>query len=124
MDARRIEMLAGVLSGILGLVALGISLFAPLVTSCVDTLQGRHECTSISLMQAQGAESLSFAITLFGALSLAVLIFTVLHSLTLITALLGLLWACTALFYLFMLLALVASIAGTKVAQQSRPAHS
>ena len=138
MKARRLELFAGVLSGVCGLAALGVGLFAPLGTECVDTAvpSSSSSCSPINLVQEQGLASLSLVIALFGALSLGVIILAVVHSLTRATALLILLWVCTALLYfstliallsigLFFvpadLLALAASIAGTVAPQRSAP---
>lgn len=139
MWLRRLELLGGVLGGALGFAALGFALFAPLGEQCggSSTLGSQSTCTSISLAQAQGLASLSFAITLFGGLSLGVVIFAVCHSLLKHPTLLILLWLCTALLCFATLLAvlsigvffvpadilaLLASITGTLASQQPVPA--
>jgi hypothetical protein len=133
MWLRLLEMHGGVLGGALGLAALGFALFAPLGEQCGS----QSTCTSISLAQAQGLASLSFAIMLFGTLSLGVAIFAVCHSLLKRPMLLILLWLCAALLCFATLLAvlsigvffvpadilaLLASITGTLAAQQPVPA--
>lgn len=55
----------------------------------------------------QGLASLSFAITLFGGLSLGVIVFAVWHSLARSLPALVLLWVCTALLYGATLLAIL-----------------
>jgi hypothetical protein len=139
MWARRVELIAGVLGGALGLLALGTALFAPLGMQCVDstTPGGESGCFPVSLVQVEGLADLSFAITLFGLLSVGIALFTLWHVLTHSVAALVLLWVCTVLLYfatllgalsigLFFLpadvLALIASIAGT-VAPRRRPAQ-
>lgn len=139
MWLRRLELFGGVLGGALGLAALGFALFAPLGEQCSNssTLGNQSTCTAISLAQAQGLASLSFAITLFGGLSLGVAIFAVCHSLLKRPMLLILLWLCTALLCFATLLAmlsigvffvpadilaLLASITGTLASQQPAPA--
>lgn len=141
MWLRRLELLAGALGGALGLVALGYALFAPLSEECTgsSTPDGQtiSTCSSISIAQAQGLGSLSFAIALFGSLSLGVAIFTICHSLLQRPMLLVLLWICAillcfatllAMFSIGMFfvpadaLALVASIIGTVASVQPAPA--
>lgn len=109
MWPRRIELVASVLGGLLGLAALGIGLFAPLSTECVDTTGPSSEagCFSVSQVQVQGLASLSFAITIFGGLSLGVILYTVWHSLARSLPALVLLWVCTALLYGATLLAIL-----------------
>ena len=137
MWLRRLELLAGVLAGALGLAALGFALFAPLSEECVgsSTPDGQtiSTCSSISLVQAQGLASLSFAIALFGGLSLGVAVFAICHSLLQRPRLLVLLWVCAVLLCFATLLAvltigvffvpadalaLLASIAGTMASRQ------
>ena len=141
MWLRRLELLAGVLAGALGLAALGYALFAPLSEECVgsSTPDGQtiSTCSSVSLAQAQGLGSLSFAITLFGGLSLGVAVFAVSHSLLQRPRLLVLLWVCAVLLCFATLLAmfsigmffvpadalaLLACIIGTIASQQPAPA--
>ena len=139
MWLRRLELLAGVLGGILGLAALGYALFAPLGEQCTgsSTLNGQTICSPVSLAQAQGLASLSFAIMLFGGLSLGVAVFAVSHSLLQRPRLLVLLWVCAVLLCFATLLAmfsigmffvpadalaLVACITGTIASQQPAPA--
>ena len=135
MWLRRLELLGGVLGGALGLAALGYALLAPLAEQCSgsSTSGNQTTCTAISLAQAQGLASLSFAIMLFGGLSLGVAIFAVCHSLLQRPRLLILLWVCTGLLCFATLLAvltigvffvpadalaLLASIAGTMASRQ------
>ena len=139
MWLRRLELLGGVLGGALGLAALGFALLAPLGEQCSgsSTLGERTICAPVSLAQAQGLASLSFAIMLFGGLSLGVAIFAVCHSLLQRPMLLILLWVCTALLCFATLLgfltvgvffvpadalALLASISGTMASRQPTPA--
>ena len=141
MWLRRLELLAGVLGGALGLVALGYALFAPLNEECAGSStpggQTISTCSSISLVQAQGLASLSFAIALFGGLSLGVAVFAICHSLLQRSALLVLLWICAILLCFATLLAaltigiffvpadalaLVACISGTLASVQPAPA--
>lgn len=141
MWLRRLELLAGVLGGALGLVALGYALFAPLNEQCIGSStpggQTISTCSSVSQVQVQGLASLSFAITLFGGLSLGVAVFAICHSLLQRPRLLVLLWICTILLCFATLLAilsigiffvpadalaLVACITGTIASQQPVPA--
>ena len=139
MWLRRLELLGGVLGGILGLAALGYALFAPLGEQCTGSsnLGEQTICSPVSLAQAQGLASLSFAIMLFGGLSLGVAVFAVSHSLLQRPTLLILLWVCTALLCFATVLAvltigmffvpadalaLLASITGTIASQQPIPA--
>ncbi len=141
MWLRRLELLAGLLSGALGLAALGYALFAPLSEECIgsSTSDGQtiSTCSPVSLVQAQGLASLSFAITLFGSLSLGVAVFAICHSLLQRPELLVLLWICTILLCFATLLAilsigvffvpaaalaLVACITGTVASVQPVPA--
>ena len=139
MWLRRLELLGGVLGGALGLAALGFALLAPLGEQCSgsSTLGEQTICSPVSLAQAQGLASLSFAIMLFGGLSLGVAVFAVSHSLLQRPTLLILLWVCTALLCFATLLAvltigmffvpadalaLLASITGTIASQQPIPA--
>jgi hypothetical protein len=140
MRTRRLERICGVLGGVLGLIALGVALFAPLGTTCIDTtIPGMGAgCHATSLVQIESLSNLAFAITLFGVLSLGILLFAVWHSVNRSLAALVLLWVCTVLLWgatllaalsigVFFLpadaLALVASIAGTVAATQRIPAH-
>ena len=109
MWLRRLELLAGVLGGALGLAALGYALFAPLGEQCTNSsTQGNQSiCSPVSLAQAQGLASLSFAVTLFGGLSLGVAVFAVCHSLLQRPALLTLLWVCAVLLCFATLLAVL-----------------
>ena len=135
MWLRRLELLAGALGGALGLAALGYALLAPLAEQCSgsSTSGNQTTCTAINLVQAQGLASLSFAIMLFGGLSLGVAIFAVCHSLFQRPRLLILLWVCTVLLCFATLLAvltigvffvpadalaLLASITGTMASRQ------
>ena len=141
MWLRRLELLAGVLGGAIGLAALGYALFAPLSEECTSSStpdgQTISTCSSISIAQAQGLGSLSFAIALFGSLSLGVAIFAICHSLLQRSALLVLLWICAILLCFATLLAilsigiffvpadalaLVACITGTVASVQPAPA--
>jgi hypothetical protein len=141
MWSRRVELVCGVLAGVLGLSALGIGLFAPLGTECVDTTApgSQSSCFHASQVQMQGLLSLSFAITLFGGLALGIALFAAWHSLTRSLPALIVLWGCTVLLYFATLLALLsigvllvpadvfalaASIAGTVAARQPSPAHT
>jgi hypothetical protein len=140
MSSRRIELVCGVLGGILGLAALGVGLFVPgsLVCYAMTHFTPTPGCFRVSLVQEQGLASLAPPIVLFGGLSLGVTLFAIWHSQT--RGLLAhiLLWLCTALLWgvtvlalpsiglLFVptdVLALVASIAGTVAAGQRAPAH-
>lgn len=140
MRTRRLELICGVLSGALGLAALGVGLFAPLGTECIDTTAPGSQagCFPVSQVQVQGLASLAFAITLFGGLSLGIALFALWHSLAPSLPALILLWVCTVLLWgatllallsigvLFVpadVLALVACIAGTVAAGQRVPAH-
>lgn len=130
MRSQRLELISGVLAGVLGLAALGVALFAPLGTRCVTTTTSPNAsgCSPVSLVQMQSLDSLSFAILLFGGLSLAILLITLAHSLTRSLPLFILLWVFTGLLWFATLLgalsiglffvpadilALVAAIAGT-----------
>jgi hypothetical protein len=140
MWSRRVELVCGVLGGTLGLVALGVALFAPLGMRCVTTTvsPGVSGCSHVSLVEMQGLAGLSFAILIFSGPSLGVLLFSVWHNLTREGSLLVLLWASTILLWfatvlgllsigLFFVpadaLALAASIAGTVAARRRLPAR-
>ncbi len=140
MRTRRLELICGVLGGVLGLATLGVALFAPLSLRCYATTLSTPipGCFRVSQVQVQGLASLAFAITLFGGLSLGIALFALWHSLARSLPALILLWACTALLWgatllallsigvLFVpadALALVACIAGTMAAGQRIPAH-
>ena len=144
MESRRIELVCGVLAGALGLTALGVGLFAPLVPELTDCgfanppPPGPCPIVYRSAVQLQGLASLWLPITLYGGLSLGIVLFAVWHSLARSLLVLVLLWVCTVLFWLATLallhnvlsvfffpadvLALAASIAGTRTAQQRVPA--
>jgi hypothetical protein len=109
MWLRRLELLGGVLGGILGLTALSYALFAPLGKECIgSSVPGRPStCHATSLLQAQGLASLSFTIVLFGGLSLGLALGAVGHSLRRHAMLLTLLWVCTMLLLAASLLALL-----------------
>lgn len=109
MWSRRIELICGVLSGVLGLAALGVGLFAPLGIECTGAPgpSSTGGCVGVSLVQAQGLASLSFAITLFGGLSLGIVLFAIWHSRARALPALVLLWTCTALLYGATLLAVL-----------------
>jgi magnesium-transporting ATPase (P-type) len=139
MKSRRIELVCGLLGGILGLAALAVGLFAPLGTECTDIADpnGPGTCVQVSAVQIQGLASLWFAITVLGGLSLGIILFAVWHSLAHNHPALMLLWMCTVLlcvsavltlsllgvfFVPAAVLAITASAVGTKVAQQRVPA--
>jgi hypothetical protein len=140
MESRHIELVCGALGGILGLAALAVGLFAPLGTECTDISDptGPGACVHVSAVQFQGLASLWFAITLFGGLSLSIILFAVWHSLARSLPALMLLWVCTVLlcvsaaltlsllgvfFVPAGVLAIIASAVGTTEAQQRVPAH-
>ncbi len=140
MRTRRLELICGVLGGVLGLAALGVALFAPLNLLCYATTLSMPPpgCFRVSQVQEQGLASLAFAIALFGGLSLGIALFALWHSLARSLPALILLWGCTALLWGATLLALLsigvllvpadalaltASIAGTVAAGQRVPAH-
>jgi hypothetical protein len=143
MWSRRIERIGGVLGGGLGLAALGIALFAPLSTKCLDTpVAGHSGCFPVSQVQLQGLASLWFPIALVGGLSLGIVLVALWHSSSQSRLALLLLWGCTTLFWAASvktllvvlsigvwfvpadLLALTASIAGTVAAGQRVLAHA
>lgn len=109
MGLRRLELLGGVLGGLLGLAALGVSLYAPLGELCTGTSAPdiQTSCHPASLVQEQGLASLSFVIVVFGGLSLGIALFAVAHSLLQHPLLLILLWVCTGLLVGATLLALL-----------------
>jgi hypothetical protein len=140
MWTRRLELICGVLGGVLGLAALGVGLFAPSSLVCYGTTHSTPVpgCFRVSLVQEQGLANLALAIALFGGLSLGIAVFALWHSLTRSLPALVLLWLCTALLWGVTvvallsigvlalpsdILALVASIAGTVAAGQRMPAH-
>jgi len=140
MRLNRIELLCGVLAGTLGLAALAAGLFVPLGTSCnsagptpVDS------CTNVSVVEMQGLASLWLAIALFGGLSLAILLFSLWHSLAPNLPVLILLWISAGLLCLLTIvailsigilfvpadaLAITAAILGTSAGTRPRPAHA
>jgi hypothetical protein len=99
MVARRIELICGVLGGLLGLAALGTALFVPSTMICYGSAQATPVpgCHAINLLQAEGLGNLAFAITLFGGLSLGILLFTVFHVQSRRVLALVILWGCTVL---------------------------
>jgi hypothetical protein len=84
----RLEAISGVATGALGLGTLGAVLFAPLGTqsgcSSISSSDGvtQTECstTSMSIVQAQGLETLLPAIILFAAPLIGIAVFALLHS--------------------------------------------
>jgi len=87
--SRRIEAICGVAAGALGLIALGVALFAPLGTQsgCTTTLSSdgvtQTDCstaTPISIAQAQGLASLIPVIVAFSAIFIGIAVFALLHS--------------------------------------------
>ena len=140
MRLRRIELVCGVLGGLLGLAALAVGLFAPLGTECTSAgLSPVDSCTNVSVVENQGLASLWFAIALFGGLSLAVIIFSLWHSLAPNLPLLILLWISVGLLCVLTVLALLsigilflpgdalavtAAILGTIAATQPIPARA
>ena len=138
MESRHIEVLCGVLGGILGLTALGIDLFAPLESYCIGPGSANSStsvtCGSANAVQMDRLPNLWLPITVLGGLSLSVVLFAVWHSRVRSLPALVLLWGCTALLCLLAtkytligvsvvvvpsaVLALAASIAGTVAAQQ------
>jgi hypothetical protein len=140
MILRRIELVCGVLGGLLGLAALAVGLFAPMGTSCTSLgTTPVDSCRSVSVVENQGLASLWLAIALFGGLSLAVLIFSLWHSLAPNLPLLILLWlavgslcvvtilALLSIGILFLpgdALAVTAAIVGTVAATQPTPARA
>ena len=139
MESRRIELVCGVLGGILGLAALAVGLFAPLGTECTDIADpnGPGTCVQVSAAQFQGLASLWLTITVLGGLSLGIILFAVWHSLAHSLPTLVLLWMCTVLLWVSAVLtlsllgvffvpagalAIAASIAGTRTAGQHVPA--
>jgi hypothetical protein len=111
--SRRIEAVCGVAAGALGLVALGVALFAPLGTmsGCVTSLSPdgatRTDCstTSVSIVQAQGLVSLLPAIILFAAPVIGIAVFAVRHSVG--RGSLVPLWIGVAVLYVAMVLAIL-----------------
>lgn len=140
MRLRRIELVCGVLGGLLGLAALATGLFAPLGTECTSAGPAPVDsCTNVSVVQTQGLASLWFAIALFGGLSLAVILFSLWHSLAPNRTLLILLWISVGLLCVLTVLALLsigilflpgdalavtAAILGTIAATQPIPAQA
>jgi hypothetical protein len=128
--SRRIELVCGLLAGVLGPLTLGLALFLPSgVTST-----GMHE----SLVEVEGLANLSGAILLFGTLLLGIAVFAALHSLTGVSRWLTLLWVWVvlldgAMFLAFLTiglyfvptlaLALAAAIAGSACTRERMPAH-
>jgi hypothetical protein len=86
---RRIEAISGIAAAALGLVALGVALFAPLGTQsgCTSSLtpdegtQTDCSTSSVNILQIQGLVSLLPAIILFSAPLIGVAVFALLHSL-------------------------------------------
>jgi hypothetical protein len=131
---RRIEAISGVAAGALGLVALGVALFAPLGTQsgCTTSLapdgSTQTDCstTSVSILQIQGLVSLLPAIILFAAPLIGIAVFALLHSLgrgSLILLWISVAVLCVAIFLAILsigiffapsaLLALLAAITGS-----------
>lgn len=130
MRSRRVELICGVLGGALGLVALGVVLFAPLTRTCVGgaATHARDGCFYVSAAQQYGLASQAPGIAVFGGLSLGIILFTLWHVRSPRLPALMLLWVCALLLsYLISLgldsvglvfmpanaLAYAASIAGT-----------
>jgi hypothetical protein len=142
---RRIERGCGLAAGILGLVALGVALFAPLATvttSCMITVSSSGAVTTdcstagtkhISIVQNQGFPSLLPVVLLFSTILIGIALFAVMHSRSGARVFLVLLWVFTALllvasfiailsigvvFLPSVLLALVAAIAGSRARER------
>ncbi|HEY7779174.1 MAG TPA: hypothetical protein VIC85_03075 [Ktedonobacterales bacterium] len=139
MRARRVELVCGVLGGVLGLAALAVALFAPLTRTCVGGAAGhsRDGCFYVSAVQQYGLASQSLGIAVFSGLSLGIILFTLWHVRSQRLPALILLWACAILLsYLSLLgldsvglvfvpanlLAYAASIAGTVARRERAPA--
>ena len=111
--SRRIEAICGVAAGALGLLALGVALFAPLGTTsgCTTSLspdgvtQADCSTTSMSLVQVQGLVSLLPAIILFAVPLIGIAAFALLHSLG--RGSLVLLWISVAVLWVAMFLAIL-----------------
>jgi hypothetical protein len=115
--SRRVEVICGVAAGVLGLVALGVALFAPLGTiqrSCTATLSPegvtRMDCstagvTHVSIAQVQGLASLTPVIALIGAILIGIAVFACWHSTG--GGSLALLWVSTALLCAAMVLTIL-----------------
>jgi hypothetical protein len=108
MLSRRIELICGLLSGALGLAALGVTLFAPsdLICSATPASSPRGGCVGVSLAQQTGLASQALPIALFGGASLGILLFTLWQSRSRSLLALVLLWGSAALLTLLTLLTL------------------
>jgi hypothetical protein len=143
MRSRRIELVCGLLGGVLSLAALGVTLFVPsdLICSSGTASSPRGGCVSVSLVQQTGLAGQLAPIALFGGVSLGIILFTLWHTRSRSPLALVLLWGCTVLLIVATLLslrnvtspgvlflpadalALVASLAGIFPARQRMAAH-
>jgi hypothetical protein len=111
--SRRLEVISGVAAGALGLLALGVALFAPLgtVSGCTTSLSPdgvtRTDCstTHVSIAQIQGLVSLLPAIILIAAPPIGIAVFAVRHSVG--RGSLVPLWISVAVLYMAMFLAIL-----------------
>jgi hypothetical protein len=139
MRSRRVELICGILGGVLGLIALGVVLFAPLTLVCADAPppHPRGGCFHVSAVARYGLASQAVGIAIFGGLSLGIILFTLWHVRSMRPLGLVLLWVCAVLLSFLTLislaniglvfvptdaLALAASIAGTRAGRQRAPA--
>jgi hypothetical protein len=111
--SRRLEVICGLAAGALGLLALGVALFAPLGTmsGCTTSLAPdgvtRTDCstTHMGIAQIQGLVSLLPAIILIAAPLIGIAVFAVRHSVG--RGSLVPLWISVAVLYVAMVLAIL-----------------
>jgi hypothetical protein len=137
---RRIELVCGVIGGVLGFAVLGLALFAPLnmICSAGTGPEVRGGCVFMSAIQSQGLANLWLPVALFAVPLLGIILFVVWHSRTPILPVLVPLWVCTVMvcvvsvlartsvgiyFVPADVLALAAAITGSIAGQQGTPAR-
>jgi hypothetical protein len=140
MDYRRIEMVSGILSGVLGFIVLGLALVAPLSMICSAGAEPsiRGGCVRINAIQSQGLTNLWVPVLAFAVPFSGIILFGVWHSRTRSLASLVALWVCavavsvlsvlalTSIGVYFIpadLLGLAAAIIGAMAAQRRVPAQ-
>src|SRR5262245_32409209 len=111
--SRRIEAICGVAAATLGLITLGVALFAPLgaQSGCTTPLSPdgapQTDCSTVavSIAQAQGLASLIPVIVIFSLILIAIAVFAVLHSAGRVS--IALLWISVALLWGAMIVSLL-----------------
>jgi hypothetical protein len=140
MALRRIELVCGVVGGLLGFVVLGLALFAPLNMICSTGTEPSigGSCVRMNGIQSQGLTDLWLPVLLFAVPLFGIILFAVWHSRDRSMPVLLPLWVCTVMtcvlsvlartsiglyFVPADLLALAAAIMGFVATLKRSPAH-